>query len=1121
MDILPATSYQSPTRQVRAGVLNTIKEESEHSASSDSEGSGSDRTVVGRPAGWNPKVFIAAPRRSSNLATHVSSASSPVSSVGESPVFDADDRAHRTQRSSYATSESGTVFSEESCPSLASDPTTFATDSNRNSVASSAKSGRNRYPALLIPRGSWSSIDGGIKEIALGMSPTAKVVLSPEVLSQLSRPVPAEHQPPSLGGNSSIASDSPCLAGLSAPGTPDSRLLELVEGQPWGQPEALANNALEIAIDEDHSLVLSPAEAHGPRSALFSPSHHQPLLSAREREWGEMVTKFPDVPGATPQSDDNPFPALKGRRRELGRKRSDDSDSGIVLPSDAFQTLQRITREMSPDELSEHSHSHPLRNREMRELSGNSTPSRRRSLDDMTPASETSIAKLSEYSFSKLSIPSPGGFLSSLAPGSRQTWCINRSVDNSVPTSAVAENFYFSWKTTDQVQETTLTIDESTLTDGPPTAKQTQFNNDPPTASKTGFDTRERTASVSTASDDADMYGPGPNEPTFEAPAEVEYEEAYEEELKQAAEQHVDRTSDWLAAQTSYMSALRETNPLNKPEDYPPSPKQDDDESRPRSASIEANIQKTVRFLEEAKASADPGVQSSNTSPGSEESEQNPVFHAAFQHFLQHSGVGDAFLQSSSRLDAVRSSRTATPHKHIHSLQGRVSIDAPTRPKYSGPFNQNPRATGIFERSAASLAYEVAEREQRAMRSVQESIWQVQALRATFNGRLLASAAAEERLRTKAKLPLTDPNCTGGKRIRVLDLGGDANASWGWSTAHAHPNVKVYTVVTKDQASHQRPPSEPKPAGPSNHRTVSVPHLWNLPFKNNHFDVISARTLHALLKANPVPSAPEIDEWTLTLKECMRTLKPGGYIDFIVLDSSIARAGPRGEALGVEFGFDLHRRGYERDPARSWLRRLKKEGFVATKRAWMFWPMGRRPDLATTAASEGGAGANGHAAGVGGGHKRHYSDHEARVFLPAPRPVSEVSTISKIVNQYMDVEAVQGPVGSTQAAADITGLLGTRMYEEWLVKVRAEAGFRVLVGWARKPRPLAPQLRAARVAKSCVTVAATAETKAEASEKPKLGVEPAVVQHQHSPSSLSQGSPQGPNVGTIPLMIVG
>jgi hypothetical protein len=202
-----------------------------------------------------------------------------------------------------------------------------------------------------------------------------------------------------------------------------------------------------------------------------------------------------------------------------------------------------------------------------------------------------------------------------------------------------------------------------------------------------------------------------------------------------------------------------------------------------------------------------------------------------------------------------------------------------------------------------------------------------------------------------------------------------------------------------------------------------------------------------------VPTSPDIDEWTMTLKECMRILKPGGYLDFIIMDSCIARAGHRGEALSVEFSFDLHRRGYERNPAHTWLRRLKKEGFVSTKRAWMFWPMGRKP-------------------ACGGSDGEHQG---ARAFLPAPRPVSEVSTISKIVKQYMDVEAVQGPVGSTQDAADMTGLLGTRMFEEWLLKIRRETGresmrllegidevleegkangggYRVLVGWARKPR---------------------------------------------------------------------
>jgi len=185
----------------------------------------------------------------------------------------------------------------------------------------------------------------------------------------------------------------------------------------------------------------------------------------------------------------------------------------------------------------------------------------------------------------------------------------------------------------------------------------------------------------------------------------------------------------------------------------------------------------------------------------------------------------------------------------------------------------------------------------------------------------------------------------------------------------------------------------------------------------------------------------------------------------MIMDSTIAHAGPRAEAMSVEFGFELHRRGYEREAARSWLKRLKKEGFVGVKRAWMFMPMGKRPPKETEEHIHGYTGA------------MQSWKQGAKPFVPAPRPISEVSTISKIVKQYMDVEAVQGPIGSTQAVADLTGLLGARMWEEWLVKVRAESGrercrwlegvdevieegkeqgsgWKVLIGWARKPRPV-------------------------------------------------------------------
>lgn len=851
------------------------------------------------------------------------------------------------------------------------------------------------------------------------------------------------------------------MGAISAPGTPDSRQLEIGEDESWGTPADISSNPLEITVDEEHSVILSPAEAHGPRSALLpSAGPYRTLPSAREREWGDMVIKFPAVPGALHHSGDTSFPEFKGSSKVPYRTPSAaGTESGVMLSNDALQTLQNLTKEVSPDQLSDCSQD--ARNEEMRERNEGGSLRHRRSLDGLTPATETSLAKLSEYSFTQLSIPSPGGFFSSLQAGTRNTWCLNRSTGNvptSVPTSAVAERFYADWQRRDEIKETTLVMEDASTTDGPPTARQAQFN----TASSMTGTANGRRPSISTSSEDDDMYGAGPIEPIFAAPAEVEYEEAYQEELQQAAEQNMDRTSNWLAAQTSYMSALRETNPVNKPEDYAPSPDHslnEEAESRPRSASVDSHIRKTVRFLEAAKETvfkdADCSAKSAGASPDSEPGESNPVFYEAFEHLLNRRNRRDAFLASGPRLEAIRASRVATPAKHVDSLLGHLNLDATIRPKYSGPFNQNPRATGIFERTQASLAYETAEREQRALASVRASTWQTEALRAIYNGRLFASRLAHERLKARATLSLTDPACVGAKRVRILDLGGESNASWGWSAAREYQNVKVYTVVTKEQAASQRPAGEPKPEGPANHRTVSVPYLWQLPFKNNHFDAISARSLHLLLKANPVPGAPEIDEWSMTLKECMRILKPGGYIDFIVMDSSIARAGPRGEALSVEFGFDLHRRGYTRDPARTWLRRLNKEGFTNTKRAWMFWPLGRKSD-----ASE--------------------FEQGARAFLSAPRPVSEVSTISKIVKQYLDVEAVQGPVGSTQDAADITGLLGTRMFEEWLVKIRQEAGresarllegiddmleegksngggFRVLVGWARKPRPATKQ----------------------------------------------------------------
>lgn len=1042
MTTLLPTVYQQPPRLGRGRHLNTILEEKEdphQSVKSDSEGDGSDSTIIGRPAAWDPKLFTAAPRKSS-LAT-TTYPPSPVSSCDPSPASSAGEGIQRQSiRSSYSGSESGTVFSDD-CPSLASDPTSFATESSRNSLVSN-RSSRNRYPALLIPSGSWdSSMDSPIKEISMGMSPATKIRLSPTMLSALSRAVPEFNAPPSLGDSNSTTSESPCVSGHSGPVTPDTRQLQLTEGQSWGNvpPRTLEQQPLEIALGDGHSIILSPADAHsaGGLSMLRSPV-----------DWTDMVVSFPPVPGATPQDLSPLMPTIEELKGFEEKPASNGSDLGVRLPPEALQTLNQISRQRSPDEVSNPSSggSRPSkrsgRGQEMRELSEPGTISRPRSADGVTP--------VSDYSFSQLSIPSPGGFFSSLQNGSRHTWCLSKPKGPSVPSTATAELFYNRpWEnsSSSNVVERVLTVEDTNMTEGPPTARQATFDLSNGTAPG-----RRR----SLQSEDDDLYGSGIVEANAsENIHSFEYDENYGNDLKQSAGLYLDRTGSWLAAQTGYISALLGEDPDLEVQN----------QARPSTEDeLGAVARRTVQFSNNPKLDIAVVVDGDNKdSPESEPEAKEPIFLAAFQHLMANRKRRDAFMHATSRLEAVQSARIVLPEKHITNLLGQHAMIEPVRPKYAGPFSQNPRQTGIFERTAEQIAFKTLEREQLALMSLEASNWQIDALRALYHGRLLASHAACQRLKHRATIPLNDPACVGSKRIHVLDIGGTSSASWGWAAACEWPNVKVYTVVTKQQAQSQRPAGYPKPEAPPNHRTVSVPHLWQLPFRSGHFDVISARSLHVLLKNNPVPGVPEIDEWEMTLRECMRVLKPGGYIDYMIMDSTIAHAGPRGEAMSVEFGFELHRRGYEREAARSWLRRLKKEGFVGVKRAWMFMPMGRKPIAETEELVH----------GYTGGWQTWRQG--AKPFVPAPRPISEVSTISKIVKQYMDVEAVQGPVGTTEDVADLTGLLGARLWEEWLVKVRSESGreqsrwlegveevieegrahgsgWKLLIGWARKPK---------------------------------------------------------------------
>ena len=367
--------------------------------------------------------------------------------------------------------------------------------------------------------------------------------------------------------------------------------------------------------------------------------------------------------------------------------------------------------------------------------------------------------------------------------------------------------------------------------------------------------------------------------------------------------------------------------------------------------------------------------------------------------------------------------------KHVDQLVGKYELHPPKRPAYTGPFCQAPRNSVECRLLAEQAKFARVEKEQNALRQLRPSMWAIEALRYLNGGRLIPSPAAK-RL-SNATSPLGSPESAGKRRVRVLDLGGHPSCDWAWHLAIDYRNVKIYTVITKDQVVN------PEVKGPPNHRQVSVPQLWKLPFRDNQFDVISARSLHMFLKSE-FPVGEGKDEYDLCLQECYRCLKPGGFLEFFVMDSELARAGPCGSAASVEFGFNLKTRGYDPAPTKYFLTRLRKAQFVAMKRAWVFLPMGAiRPD------------------------------NQIPGETPPPHALSD-EPLDKL-------EAVRGPIGSTSDVAHLTGLLGGWLWEQWLLKFQMEmgreqerllegisgvfdegcrtgAGWRCLNGWAMKPR---------------------------------------------------------------------
>ncbi|KAL9137288.1 MAG: hypothetical protein Q9175_001514, partial [Cornicularia normoerica] len=900
--LLPATTYEAPPRLVRKHILNTIMED-EFSGNEEENYSEGEAEGMGRGRNQHPSP---APSREST--SPVPSLTSSISSY------------YRTHRSSGDFDELYDVSDDDSdiAPSV---QTSISIHSLSSNEAPLSKAKQNQYPSLVIPSPIyWPTVQ---KEHTISPPRPPKLPISPAALSMLGHDLPTPSNPPSLNGSL----DSDPLAGTSAPITPDMHI-HSKSGDIWGQVNAAHRQVggnkmnrpqLRVRIED------GSGQYHG---SSFSPE--------------DCINVHDFAIDAEGDYSDSPMPAME----------EDSPDVGVQLPPAALDTLQHLSLEVpefaSPTESE----------KEMKEVF---PPLIRPSSADITPMSQTS-----DYSLSRLSIPSPGGFFSSLESNARHTWCGNGPLPVSAipPSSTTAEQFYMCpWNKEPPATVEHVVEVEDNDTDGPPTARQLppRLVEEVPSPESRSSGEVHQVANITPLS---------------------EHDDNYEQAIQENAEKSLDRTSAWLAAQTSYIASLRETYPTSEV-GLSTGKALERSSSHTRNDSLEAPIKKAVKFLGSEIAKREHAVVQK---PGKGDS----IYYHAFKHIKRQSSRVDPFRHRHARSDSLQAARFSLPHEHIAQLQGQFKITNLNRPAPQRPISMMPGKEATSENTAEKEVFARVERERQALEQVSASIWVIEAAKYLSGGRLLNSPA----VKSLAKPPSL--NDIEGCRIRafprVLELGGQPSADWGWHCSREYPNATVYTASTTDTLLF------PTIRGPHNHRLHTVPSLCTLPYPNNHFSAISARTLFSHLKIDLNQGLGlNLDEYDLCLQECLRCLKPGGYLEYFLMDSEVVNAGSRGTAVSVEFAFNLKTRGYDPLPTKSFLGRLRRAGFDDIKRAWTFLPMGTPT-----------------------------KDQHPLPETPPPN----VSTFENgLENGRRKVEAVQGPVGSTADAASMAGLVGSWAWE--------------------------------------------------------------------------------------------
>jgi ubiquinone/menaquinone biosynthesis C-methylase UbiE len=638
---------------------------------------------------------------------------------------------------------------------------------------------------------------------------------------------------------------------------------------------------------------------------------------------------------------------------ESKKNRRDEVDEDWSMPAQlnpaSLMTLSRLT--ISVDEAAEGNQG------EMREVDGVTLP--RLNTNNLLSVN----TGFESGELSALSIPSPGGFFSQLDSDARNNWLPtpHQEQQHELP-SSVAESFY-SRPFDHKPAPIDIVVEDTNETEGPPTARQA-----PPLPQWALPPTPGR------------LDAPALKSPNYLSEM-LNYRENYENErygerLQQQAHENFDRTSTWLASQDVDPDSFH----MDTDDEVLPS----DSISVVNGRDEEEELQRR-HVVEELETPI-------------EEHEKDDVLFQGFSHLQTAKGASDAFVHRKARTEKLRLDRRCLFSNHVNQLEGQYNLISPPsktpQPVTARRVVDGQMSTIIEDDGREKLMIATAKREQDCLEQITPQAWAVEATKYLNGGTLLTSPV---------RGVFAIPN---RKDSRVLDLGGAISCDWSWQVALEYPHVEVHAIGTA---------SGPKfdfrrMSTPRNHKIHVVSSLNKLPFPDNHFDCISARNLYALLRNQKIPRFAGQDEYDLCLSECLRVLRPGGYLEFAVLDAEILNAGRKGQALSAEFCSNLRTRGYDMAATKSWLPRLRKLGFGHTRRAWLVLPMSQ--------------------------------------------------------------QNFQG--GSTAEASHITGMVGSWAWERWMLKLQREMGrdegalldgvagaleegaktgasWRYLSGWAQKP----------------------------------------------------------------------